>query len=166
MKIYRIAQTENGGISPEMLDVFKMWQEEEESYLNKKTLNKDELRDVYIRFGEWSKDERSSAWEGNEKLTTHKGVSAFRAYCNDENDIYIIPTTGDESQHTSPDQLIDRNIYLITGDEVGVGPDDEPLLRNISIVKKLSPRQIMTPENDGENLLGEDINFRTSKDVW
>lgn len=107
----------------------------------------------YIRFGEIPKDEKSKIGNGcigdcYETVGHEKGVSVWNCAI-DSNGLYCLVAPhgrnscsyGDFSQAAFPDSCCgcDKNgkIYVVTGDEVGIGSDGEPLLRNVKIVKEL-----------------------------
>ena len=107
----------------------------------------------YIRFGKIPKDERSKIGngcigDGYKCIGYEKGVSVWDCIYNSDTDLYqlVAPhptqfTSGDFSQAFDPDCCCgcDPNgkIYIVTGTEVGYGADNEPLLKNVKIVKEL-----------------------------
>lgn len=133
MKIYKIAK--------------------EETYLSIPTLKR-----VFIRFGDIPKNEQSISWEGNRPLNTLEGVSVFEAWYDNKTDLYVIDQTGTELQLTDPYTMKNRPVYLVTGDEVGEGPDYEPLLKNIKIIKKINLEQLVSPDSPFTNFAGNKIN--------
>ena len=107
----------------------------------------------YIRFGFIPENERSKRGngvigDGYECIGHEQGVSVWNTvkingvYClvaphGDSN------THGDFSTMAFPDDCYgccpnDPPIYVVTGDEVGIGFDGEPLIRNVTIIEKLS----------------------------
>lgn len=101
----------------------------------------------YIRFGEIPENEVSGIYRGEEKVGEEKGVSVYDAVEIDGEyrvvlphpllkevgfDLYnFIQATEylDETEH--------RPMYLVQGDEVGKGATNEPLLKNITIIRTL-----------------------------
>lgn len=96
----------------------------------------------YIRFGKIPEDERSKNFITGEK---EKGVSAYYAYYDVDDDKWVAeysdenPATYDDIKNRVKESRGD--IFLITGKEVGYGSDDEPLLKNVKVIKKLDPKK-------------------------
>lgn len=105
----------------------------------------------YIRFGAIPKDERSKKGngvlgDGYECVGYEDGVSVWNAVRINGKWCLVIPhgnscTHGDITRAAFPDDCLgcsqDDLIYLVDGDEVGIGSDGEPLLRNVKILAKL-----------------------------
>lgn len=106
----------------------------------------------YIRFGDWPKNERSQVGEqlrlsrswlyqaiGEDQAEFEDGVSVYEATWDDAKRRWVIPTIGTDSYIPSLCEFIEqrRPIFLLTGDDVGVGTDGEPLIRNIKLIKEL-----------------------------
>lgn len=105
----------------------------------------------YVRFGPWPEDERSQIFtdEGYKTPLYEKGVNAFRAKKDKKKDRWnLYQDGGFDSFYPNMEELFsgDRLIYLITGDEVGVGADGGPVLRNIKIIKQLSLSDLYNEE--------------------
>ena len=158
MKIIRITQKQEADVSDEMKEAAKAWQQQNEEYDKKTKLLIPKLQEVYIRFGDIPEDEKSASWDRNVILHKYNGVSVFRGWHDLNTGWYVVATTGTEESHTDPYTLAYRPIYLVTGNEVGTGGDEEPLLRNVSIIKKLNPHQIIMPGSQGVNILDEEVN--------
>lgn len=107
---------------------------------------------LYIRFGEIPKDEHSKRGngiigDGYKCIGYEEGVSVWDAVLLDDGYHLVVPlkansyTYGDFTQAAFPDVCCgcdpNEKIYVVTGDKVGNGADNEPLLRNIKIIKKL-----------------------------
>ena len=107
---------------------------------------------IYIRFGEIPKDEKSKKGngcigDGYECIGYEKGVSVWNAVLLDDGYRLVAPingnscTHGDFSSMAFPDNCYgcdeNQKIYVVIGDEVGRGTDNEPLLKNIEIVEEL-----------------------------
>lgn len=108
---------------------------------------------IYIRFGEIPKDERSKkgngcVGDGYECIGYENGVSVWNAILLDDGYHLVAPingnscTHGDFSSMAFPDDCCgcnpNKKIYVVSGDEVGKGADNEPLIRNVKIIKELS----------------------------
>lgn len=107
---------------------------------------------IYIRFGKIPKNERSkkgngAIGDGYECIGYEKGVSVWNAVFLDDGYHLVAPingnacTHGDFSSMAFPDNCYgcdpEEKIYVVIGDEVGRGTDNEPLLKNIEIVEEL-----------------------------
>lgn len=103
---------------------------------------------VYIRFGEIPENERSGIgkspnWIYHMQRTSdeEEGVSVYYSRYQVETDQWVIEDCGN---YASLGQLIDeasegkRNIYIVSGREVGLGADGEPLIRDVKIIKKIN----------------------------
>lgn len=106
----------------------------------------------YIRFGEIPPDERSiigngCVGDGYLPIGKEKGVSVWNCVVIDGEYHLAAPlhynrnTYGDFTHWAFPSQCCGcreyEKIYVVTGDEVGKGADNEPLLRNVQIVEEL-----------------------------
>ena len=107
----------------------------------------------YIRFGEIPEGEQSNKGngimgDGYECIGKEKGVSVWDCVYNFDTDLYQLvsphstkTTKGDFSKCAYPDDCLGCNpnekIYVVTGIEVGYGADNEPLLKDVKIVKEL-----------------------------
>ena len=100
----------------------------------------------YIRIGENPCDGYSSIYKMGIKVGKEVGVSVYKAIKIDDKWHIVIPTPLKTNQGNTLEYLIkqvcrstdSRKIYLVTGEEVGVGSDNEPLLKNIEIVEDLT----------------------------
>ena len=107
----------------------------------------------YIRFGELPEDGCSKRGngiigDGYECVGKEKGVSVWDCVYNFDTDLYqlVAPhptrfTYGDFTSMAFPDNCCgsdpNKKIYVVTGIEVGYGADNEPLLKDVKIVKEL-----------------------------
>lgn len=116
----------------------------------KKDLDKLEGR-FYIRFGKWSKNERSK----NHLASAHgedvfeKGVSVYNASWSMKDRKWDIePDVNYDTIAGTMSELFhsDMPVYVVTGDELNsLGSDGEPLLRNVKIKQKLTKKDIQVP---------------------
>lgn len=81
-------------------------------------------RDVYVRFGDIPGGEQSTDYGTGR---TEAGVSVYA--CEEEDGVYYL--AGAEIQTVF--YLLDRPIYLVSGERVGTGADGEPLIRDVEI---------------------------------
>ncbi len=108
--------------------------------------NQGEQKQLYIRFGEIPTDEKSKIYHGEIEVGTENGVSVYPAFKTDEGDIVlglslpITKTTLYTQQHLI--EYDDRPCYLVTGDYVGKDTDGQPLINNVSIIKKIDSYRI------------------------
>lgn len=95
----------------------------------------------YIRFGEIPEGEKSKVWRGDIAEGELEGVSVYPAIIDSEGRISIgltLPVT-----RTTLDTLThllaydNRDCLLVEGDYVGRGTDNEPLIKNVKIIKRL-----------------------------
>lgn len=116
-----------------------------DNYIKKIHNNKDKLsQQYYIRFGTIPKNEISMNYATNQP---EKGVSVYYAEWNIDKNKWEIEEN-EENQSTYSDLLNSyRNIFLVTGKRVGFGSDNEPLIKDIKVVKKLSNNEIIKNKN-------------------
>ena len=104
-----------------------------------------EQKPLYIRFGDIPNNEQSKIYNGENEIGVENGVSVYPAFINGDNIILgltlpITKTTLYTQQHLL--EYDTRPCYLVSGDYVGNGTDGEPLIKNISIIKKLDNYRI------------------------
>lgn len=104
----------------------------------------------YIRFGDIPENEVSGIYRGEVKVGEEKGVSVYDAVMLDGQWRVVLPfplmkevgfdlynfiqgTEYDEKEYATEH----KPMYLVSGDEVGRGSTNEPLLKNIKILEKL-----------------------------
>lgn len=102
----------------------------------------------YIRFGEIPKNERSGIYAGDAgKIGEEIGVSCYECVFLDGRYRILLPLNANIHVCATLGHLIDeylgggRKIFLITGKEIGKGKDNEPLLKNINILKEIELRK-------------------------
>ena len=96
---------------------------------------------LYLRFKDPPTNERSGIYNntGETKIGEELGVSCYRGVVIDDKVYIIMP----HKQSTTYYWLLEEYnkgkipLYIITGDEVGKGTDDEPVLRNVKIERKI-----------------------------
>lgn len=98
---------------------------------------------LYIRFGEIPEDEQSNIYRNGEIIIgKEKGVSVWKAVVASGCYYPLLPEDVNENGIVDYfDYLInsDKNVYLVTGDELETrGSDGEPLLQNIKIIKDIT----------------------------
>lgn len=74
---------------------------------------------VYIRFGRWSSRSYNHATGERER-----GVSVYRAELHDDGSVSLAETV--------PGKILNGRVcFVVTGKEVGIGSDGEPLLQQV-----------------------------------
>lgn len=114
---------------------------------------------LYIRFGDIPKEERSSIQYRNYDCGQEQGVSVYHCKIIDNLPQLILPYPFAEGIfHTLWDFLENRNrnVYLVTGTQVGTGCDNEPLITNVKIIQDITDEwtcDVQTHENNRHNML-------------
>lgn len=100
-----------------------------------------DIKQLYIRFGEIPEGGFSTIYSYGEESGKEKGVSCYRAIIDETDVIHIcLPLPFTESRWNVLQGFIhydNRPAFLITGDVVGYGSEGEPLLKNVLIAKRL-----------------------------
>ena len=112
-----------------------------------------ERKQLYVRFGDIPSNEKSKIYRGEEEIGEENGVSVYPAFELNGNIVLgltlpITRTTLYTQQHLL--EYDNRPCYLVSGDYIGSGTDGEPLIRNISIIKRLDNYRIKEIEKQGE----------------
>ena len=121
------------------------WYKDEEEY-------KATLKPKYIRFGGIPEGEKSFAWniEG-EVIREEPGVSVYHAVRIDGQWHIVFPmpiTTMSLNTILAFLQYKKCRVFLVTGDEVGKGSDNEPCIRNVKIVEELTDKFKIEERNE------------------
>lgn len=101
---------------------------------------------LYIRFGDIPPNEKSKIYRGEEEIGCENGVSVYPAFETDEGNIVlglslpITKTTLYTQQHLL--EYDNRPCYLVKGDYVGKDSDGQPLINNVSIIKKIDEYRV------------------------
>lgn len=104
----------------------------------------------YIRIGEIPSDEKSRIHRGDDIIGEEEGVSVYN--CVEINGFYhiVMPLPMKDGQGQTYECLIQNvtecrykidnpsKVYLVTGDEVGKGRDNEPVIRNVRIINDIT----------------------------
>ena len=112
---------------------------------------------LYIRFGEIPTDEKSKIYQGEIEVGTENGVSVYPAFRTDEGNIVlglslpITKTTLYTQQHLI--EYDDRPCYLVKGDYVGKDTDGQPLINNVSIIKKIDNYRVKEEKQCEQKLI-------------
>ena len=98
---------------------------------------------TFIRFGEIPKDEQSSIRYRSYYRGKEPGVSVYDCVIwGDGVPQIVLPIPFLEGALNTLTWLLiynnDRPVYLVTGDVVGHGHDNEPLIKNVKIVKDIT----------------------------
>jgi hypothetical protein len=104
----------------------------------------------YIRIGEIPPTEEPRIYNGDAIVGIEKGVSVYEAIEYDGKWRIIMPLPFKEGQGTTYECLVQNTtecrykiekptqVYLVSGDEVGIGSDNEPLLKNIKVLDNIT----------------------------
>lgn len=96
----------------------------------------------YIRFGGIPANEQSFAWTvENEIKCKEPGVSVYDAVCLNDEWHLVIPIPITEKMLNTLYGLLNyqnRQVYLVEGNYVGRGSDNEPCIRNVKIVENIT----------------------------
>ena len=95
---------------------------------------------LYLRFKDIPPNEHSGIYNDNgEKIGEELGVSCYRGVVIDDKVYIIMPHVASTTYYWLIDEYNRGKIplYIIEGEEVGIGSDDEPLLRNVKIVQEI-----------------------------
>ena len=102
---------------------------------------------TYIRFGKIPKNEKSRIHLGDD-IRFEIGVSVWDAVKLEDGYHLVAPLQGNSCTYTDfikmafpqewyGDFVSHEPIYVVSGEEVGRGSDNEPLLKNIEIIEEL-----------------------------
>lgn len=117
----------------------------------------------YIRIGDIPNEEKSSIYRGDVVVGYEDGVSVYN--CVETDGLYriVMPFPLKEGQGMTYECLIQeitqcryeienpRNVYLVSGIEVGKGHDNEPLIKDVKILKDLTEQFNTKNDNTEEN---------------
>ena len=128
-----------------------------------------ERKQLYIRFGDIPSNEKSKIYQGEEEIGDENGVSVYPAFELNGNIVLgltlpITRTTLYTQQHLL--EYDNRPCYLVSGDYVGKGTDGEPLIRNISIIKRLNNYRIKEFEKQGEQKTNNKVEPKFKVGDW
>lgn len=95
----------------------------------------------YIRFGKIPINEKSEIYKHDKKIGEENGVSVYYSYKIKNKYHVVLPlkiTKDTISTYQMFREYSNLNVYLVTGDFVGYGNDNEPLIKNIKILKDIT----------------------------
>lgn len=98
------------------------------------------MNKLYIRYGEIPSNEKSKIHNrAGEIIGEEAGVSVFEYI---EGKGAVIPDTEKaRDDYFMLSKMFWKNHYLVSGDEVGIGSDGEPLITNVKIIKLLHKKR-------------------------
>lgn len=101
----------------------------------------------YLRFGEIPLNEKSKIHHRGDIIGEEIGVSCYDIFYNEKMNIYqiILPplfTNSCIDTLLSFIQINNKKIFIISGDEIGRGRDNEPLIINTIIIKEIDMTDI------------------------
>ena len=123
----------------------------------------------YIRIGEIPSNEKSKVHRGDVVVGYEDGVSVYD--CIETDGLYriVMPFPLKEGQGMTYEGLIQeitqcryeienpRNVYLVSGMEVGKGHDNEPVIKDVKILKDLTGQFNTKPDNTEETKILEEL---------
>lgn len=121
------------------------WQEYEDLSQKKDTDGK-----LYIRFGDIPSDGKSKVWSDQMVVREEKGVSVYDSVKIDDKWHVVMPALFKCGQGITYENLINtvsqcryevdyvRKVYLVVGNQIGVGDDGEPVLENVKIIEDIT----------------------------
>lgn len=114
---------------------------------------------VYIRFGDIPV--KNGAYTSSTNHFTgglEKGVSVYPAYYDRMTKKFIL-SSGNEQYLGTQGEINTRPAFLVSGQEIGVGADGEPVLDPISlkVLRKLDYSEIVDSEDNYMTLSGEEL---------
>ena len=167
-----LKESEDDRIKKELIDLVQAaWDDDVEDFSYDKKIawinwlkkQGTERKQLYVRFGDIPVDEKSKIYRGEEEIGKEDGVSVYPAFELNGNVVLgltlpITLTTLYTQQHLL--EYDNRPCYLVSGDYVGNGKDGEPLLKNVSIIRKLDNYRVKElekrdegkPDTDSSNL--------------
>ena len=108
------------------------------------------MENLFIRIGEIPSDEKSKIHRGDAVIGEEIGVSVYNMVEINGNYHVVMPFPMKEGQGQTYECLIQevtqcryeinfpRKVYLVTGYVVGIGHDNEPLIKNVQIIKDIT----------------------------
>ena len=123
---------------------------------------------LYIRFGEIPANEKSKIYRGEIEVGTENGVSVYPAFITGGGNIVlglnlpITKTTLHTQQHLL--EYDDRPCYLVKGNYVGKDVDGQPLINNVSIIKKIDSYRVKEEKQGEQKLIIDGILTATNFD--
>ena len=95
----------------------------------------------YVRFGNLPAHEKSGIWKSDQLIGYEDGVSVYD--CCIDNGTYkvVLPTPLNISSLYTIQGFImydKRKVYLVTGEEVGKGTDNEPVIKHVKIEREIT----------------------------
>lgn len=108
----------------------------------------------YIRVGEVPENETSKKYRGDTVIGEEEGVSVYNAVKIKDKWHIVMPTPFKEGQGYTYECLIQnvtecrykidqpQKVYLVTGCEVGIGSDNEPLIKNIRVIQEITKQYL------------------------
>lgn len=119
----------------------------------------------YIRIGEIPSDEKSAVHRGDAVVSYEDGVSVYD--CVEADGLYriVMPLPLKEGQGMTYECMIQeitqcryeiekpRNVYLVSGTEVGKGHDNEPLIKDVKILEDLTAQFNTKSDNTEKNIV-------------
>ena len=171
-----LKESEDGNIVEKLIQYFKKFNLDTFAGFDPKEIlawleKQGRQKPLYIRFGDVQSNETSKIYRGEVEIGEENGVSVYPAFEVNGNIVLgltlpITKTTLYTQQHLL--EYDNRPCYLVSGDYVGKGTDGEPLIRNITIIKRLDNYRIKNFEKQGEQMPADKVEpkFEIEEGKW
>lgn len=106
-------------------------------YTYKETKPK-ENRKYFLRFGDLPENGKSSIYQHQEKIGEEIGVSVFE--CTQDTYQLILPEVLTKDLMSDVQGFFNyfgRPLYLVSGIQIGIGHDNEPIIKDAKIIKEI-----------------------------
>jgi len=129
----------------------------------------------YIRFGEIPKDEISCVWYHGIRVGHEIGVSVYHGVEIDGIWHVVFPNPSNPNTINGlqsyvggegPGSPASCSAYVVTGDQVGIGSDGEPLIKNITIVKDITGQFTYNGKDNRAYAMSQEIDPATGKTMY
>lgn len=114
---------------------------------------------VYLRFGDLPMENGKFIPSKNHLINRmEKGLSVYPAWYCQEKDMYVLPSGHDQFLSTQ-ENVIERPALLVSGTDIGMGGDDEPVLdiNTVKVLKVVSPSKIVTEMDREIDISGNSV---------
>ncbi len=106
------------------------------------------METYYIRFGGVPKDEKSYKWNTDGNVQGEEpGVSVYDALYMDDGWHLVLPQPVTSQMMNTVFSLLNyqkRQVFVVTGEYVGRGSDNEPCIRNVRIVENITHQFVLS----------------------
>ena len=131
---------------------------------------------LFIRFGEIPKSERSSIHFHGIHVGYEIGVSVYYGVKINDRWHVVYPNPSNENTACTLQNFLggqgpgapnsNQKVYLVSGDVTGIGCDGEPLIKNVMIIEDLTDNFIYDANDDKAKELANTIDPKTGKTMY